>query len=69
MTFSFSDVYDPVDFTGARLGEARAYNMLKEVSKDASFAPNYLVSISASKKTAPPHHNPQHLRIHGGVVV
>jgi len=42
LTFSFSDVYDPVDFTGARLGEARAYNMLKEVSKDASFAPNYL---------------------------
>ena len=42
LLFSFSDVYDPVDFTGARLAEARAYNMLKEISDDAGFADKYL---------------------------
>ena len=40
--FSFSDVFDPVDFTGARLCEARAYNMLKEITDDGGFATKYL---------------------------
>ena len=42
MDFSFSDVFCPVDFVGARLGEARAYNMLKEVADDPAFAAKYL---------------------------
>jgi dipeptidase len=36
--FSFSDVYDPVTFTGARLAEARVFNLFNAVS-DNAFAP------------------------------
>jgi hypothetical protein len=42
LLFSFSDTFAPVDFAGARLGEARAYNMLKQVSDDDTFAQRYL---------------------------
>lgn len=38
LAFSFSDVFCPIDFTGARLAEARAYNMLKEISDEPDFA-------------------------------
>lgn len=33
--FSFSDVYDPVSFTGARLAEARVFNLFNAVSDGA----------------------------------
>ena len=42
LQFSFSDTFCPVDFAGARLAEARVYNMLKEVTDDPSFASDYL---------------------------
>ena len=32
--FSFSDTYDPVGFTGARLAEARVWNMFRQVADD-----------------------------------
>ena len=40
--FSFSDTYDPVTFSGARLGEARAYSFLSAVSNEPNFAEKYL---------------------------
>eukprot|EP01060_Flectonema_neradi_P008108 TRINITY_DN1578_c1_g1_i5.p1 TRINITY_DN1578_c1_g1~~TRINITY_DN1578_c1_g1_i5.p1 ORF type:complete len:575 (+),score=137.69 TRINITY_DN1578_c1_g1_i5:41-1726(+) len=40
--FSFSDTYDPVTFSGARLGEARAWSVLQKVSNDSSFGDRYL---------------------------
>ena len=40
--FSFSDTYDPVTFSGARLGEARAWSVLQKVSNDSSFGARYL---------------------------
>ena len=40
--FSFSDTYDPVTFSGARLGEARAYSYLSAVSNENGFAARYL---------------------------
>ena len=42
LLFSFSDIFCPVDFSGARLAEARAYNMLKEITDDVGFAARYL---------------------------
>jgi hypothetical protein len=36
--FSFSDVYDPVSFTGARLAEARVWNLFNALS-DGAFMP------------------------------
>ena len=42
LEFSFSDTFCPVDFSGARLAEARAYNMLKEITDDPGFASQYL---------------------------
>ena len=42
LLFSFSDTYDPVDFAGARICEARAYNMLKEITDDTGFEKRYL---------------------------
>lgn len=30
--FSFSDIYDPISFTGARLAEARVWNMFRQVA-------------------------------------
>ena len=48
LKFSFSDTFAPVDFAGARLGEARAYNMLKQVSDDAEFGARYAPSFGNS---------------------
>ena len=42
LAFSFSDAFDPVDFAGARLCDARAYNMLAQVAADPAFAPSHL---------------------------
>lgn len=42
LAFSFSDTFHPVDFLGARLCEARVYNMLSQITRDATFATQYL---------------------------
>ena len=39
---SFSDTFCPVGFGGARLAEARAYNMLSAITDEPSFAADYL---------------------------
>ena len=39
--FSFSDTYDPVGFTGARVAEARVWEMFRQVSADPSFGHEY----------------------------
>lgn len=38
----FHPLFLQVDFVGARHCEARAYNMLKDITDDSSFAPKYL---------------------------
>eukprot|EP01064_Diplonema_japonicum_P018612 TRINITY_DN27305_c0_g1_i1.p1 TRINITY_DN27305_c0_g1~~TRINITY_DN27305_c0_g1_i1.p1 ORF type:complete len:566 (+),score=160.31 TRINITY_DN27305_c0_g1_i1:45-1742(+) len=40
--FSFSDIYDPVTFSGARLGEARAWSVLMSVAENRNFGNQYL---------------------------
>eukprot|EP01062_Namystynia_karyoxenos_P031568 TRINITY_DN23419_c0_g1_i1.p1 TRINITY_DN23419_c0_g1~~TRINITY_DN23419_c0_g1_i1.p1 ORF type:complete len:570 (+),score=157.83 TRINITY_DN23419_c0_g1_i1:77-1786(+) len=42
LKFSFSDTFAPVDFFGARMGEARAWSILKELSDDPGFGDRYL---------------------------
>jgi dipeptidase len=39
--FSFSDVFDPVTFIGARLGEMRVWDMYSHVSNQADFRDQY----------------------------
>ena len=42
-SFSFSDVYDPLTFGGARWCEARVWHILRAIADEASFdAPKYL---------------------------
>ena len=50
--FSFSDTYDPVGFTGARLAEARVWNMFRQVvDDDGSWGNNYLDYITGKNLT------------------
>jgi len=40
--FSFSDTYDPLSFTGARVAEARVWELFRQVSADTDFGAHYL---------------------------
>jgi dipeptidase len=41
LAFSFADVYDPLDFIGARQGEARVWSIFSQISADPAFAQHY----------------------------
>jgi len=41
LMFSFSDVYDPVSFMGARASEARTWAMFSMFAEDSSFEKTY----------------------------
>jgi dipeptidase len=41
LAFSFADVYDPLDFIGARQGEARVWSIFSQISSDPQFAQQY----------------------------
>lgn len=41
LKFSFSDVYDPLDFIGARQGEARVWSVFSQIAQDPHFAQQY----------------------------
>jgi len=44
--FSFSDTYDPLTFSGARLSEARVWNFFRQVAEDSGFGEGYLDYVS-----------------------
>ncbi len=51
-SFSFSDTYDPVGFTGARLAEIRVWNMFRQVvDDDGTFENKYLDYVSGKNLT------------------
>ena len=50
--FSFSDTYDPVGFTGARLAEARVWNMFRQVADNTGeWGEKYMDYVSGKNLT------------------
>lgn len=50
--FSFSDTFDPVGFTGARLAEARVWNFFRQVADDSgAFGAQYLDYVQGQNLT------------------
>lgn len=46
--FSFSDTFDPVSFSGARLAEARVWELFRQVSESPSFGDEYFDYVSGA---------------------
>ena len=49
--FSFSDTFDPVSFTGARLCECRVWNMFRQVAAEDNFGDQYLDYVKGENLT------------------
>lgn len=49
--FSFSDTFDPISFTGARLCECRVWNMFRQVAAEDDFGDRYLDYVKGENLT------------------